>query len=155
MRCAFLFNSKLCENSTIYVVILWYLCVKGQQVGVYPDHSSNNEAAEIQRGCCCCGHQELAHGAGHRWIIYSTHWCSRVYVLMLPPKRRILSEERTCSVHPPDDLPRKKSPQMYKPPTPEMLAYLDFSVSTTGILAGVKVCWMLKDTWIIWVLIRV
>lgn len=38
-----------------------------------------------------------------------------------------------------DDLPRKKSPQIYKPPTPEMLAYLDFSVSTTGILAGVKV----------------
>ncbi|XP_028971471.2 disco-interacting protein 2 homolog A isoform X3 [Esox lucius] len=37
-----------------------------------------------------------------------------------------------------DDLPRKKSFQMYKPPTPEMLAYLDFSVSTTGILAGVK-----------------
>ncbi|KAK6315534.1 hypothetical protein J4Q44_G00150630 [Coregonus suidteri] len=37
-----------------------------------------------------------------------------------------------------DDLPRKKSPQIYKPPTPEMLAYLDFSVSTMGILAGVK-----------------
>ncbi|KAG5852471.1 hypothetical protein ANANG_G00062770 [Anguilla anguilla] len=37
-----------------------------------------------------------------------------------------------------DDLPRKKAPQIYKPPTPEMLAYLDFSVSTTGILAGVK-----------------
>ncbi|KAF6714503.1 Disco-interacting protein 2-like protein A [Oryzias melastigma] len=37
-----------------------------------------------------------------------------------------------------DDLPRKKNNQMYKPPTPEMLAYLDFSVSTTGILAGVK-----------------
>ncbi|KAJ8253029.1 hypothetical protein GJAV_G00208340 [Gymnothorax javanicus] len=37
-----------------------------------------------------------------------------------------------------DDLPRKKCPQIYKPPTPEMLAYLDFSVSTTGILAGVK-----------------
>uniref|UniRef100_A0A8C9TKE0 Disco interacting A n=1 Tax=Scleropages formosus TaxID=113540 RepID=A0A8C9TKE0_SCLFO len=37
-----------------------------------------------------------------------------------------------------DDLPRKKPPQIYKPPTPEMLAYLDFSVSTTGILAGVK-----------------
>lgn len=46
----------------------------------------------------------------------------------------------SASVLPPDDLPRKKSPQMYKPPTPEMLAYLDFSVSTTGILAGVKVC---------------
>ncbi|XP_014888937.1 disco-interacting protein 2 homolog A isoform X11 [Poecilia latipinna] len=37
-----------------------------------------------------------------------------------------------------DDLPRKKCPQTYKPSTPEMLAYLDFSVSTTGILAGVK-----------------
>ncbi|XP_072300330.1 disco-interacting protein 2 homolog A isoform X1 [Eucyclogobius newberryi] len=37
-----------------------------------------------------------------------------------------------------DDLPRKKCAQTYKPPTPEMLAYLDFSVSTTGILAGVK-----------------
>ncbi|XP_053536691.1 disco-interacting protein 2 homolog A isoform X1 [Ictalurus punctatus] len=37
-----------------------------------------------------------------------------------------------------DDLPRKKLSQVYKPPTPEMLAYLDFSVSTTGILAGVK-----------------
>ncbi|XP_036395967.1 disco-interacting protein 2 homolog A isoform X3 [Megalops cyprinoides] len=37
-----------------------------------------------------------------------------------------------------DDLPRKRPGQIYKPPTPEMLAYLDFSVSTTGILAGVK-----------------
>ena len=38
-----------------------------------------------------------------------------------------------------DDLPRKRLPQLYKPPTPEMLAYLDFSVSTTGMLTGVKV----------------
>lgn len=28
---------------------------------------------------------------------------------------------------------------MYKPPTAEMIAYLDFSVSTTGMLTGVKV----------------
>jgi len=35
--------------------------------------------------------------------------------------------------------PRKRLPQLYKPPTPEMLAYLDFSVSTTGMLTGVKV----------------
>ena len=28
---------------------------------------------------------------------------------------------------------------MFRPPSPDMLAYLDFSVSTTGILAGVKV----------------
>ncbi|XP_062862253.1 disco-interacting protein 2 homolog A [Trichomycterus rosablanca] len=37
-----------------------------------------------------------------------------------------------------DDLPRKKLSQIYKPQSPDMLAYLDFSVSTTGILAGVK-----------------
>lgn len=38
-----------------------------------------------------------------------------------------------------DDLPRKKQTLSYRAPTPEMLAYLDFSVSTTGMLAGVKV----------------
>ena len=39
-----------------------------------------------------------------------------------------------------DDLIRRRSSFKYRtPPTPEMLAYLDFSVSTTGMLAGVKV----------------
>ncbi|XP_051780981.1 disco-interacting protein 2 homolog B-A isoform X2 [Erpetoichthys calabaricus] len=38
-----------------------------------------------------------------------------------------------------DDLPRRRPPQIYKPPTAEMLAYLDFSVSTTGMLTGVKI----------------
>lgn len=37
-----------------------------------------------------------------------------------------------------DDLPRKRPASIYKPPTAEMLAYLDFSVSTTGMLTGVK-----------------
>ncbi|XP_076064398.1 disco-interacting protein 2 isoform X2 [Oratosquilla oratoria] len=37
-----------------------------------------------------------------------------------------------------DDLPKKRLPSIYKPPTPEMIAYLDFSVSTTGMLAGIK-----------------
>uniref|UniRef100_A0A673CS19 DMAP1-binding domain-containing protein n=1 Tax=Sphaeramia orbicularis TaxID=375764 RepID=A0A673CS19_9TELE len=37
-----------------------------------------------------------------------------------------------------DDLPKKKPPLLYKPSNPDMLAYLDFSVSTTGMLAGVK-----------------
>uniref|UniRef100_A0A8C1U4I0 Disco-interacting protein 2 homolog Ca n=1 Tax=Cyprinus carpio TaxID=7962 RepID=A0A8C1U4I0_CYPCA len=37
-----------------------------------------------------------------------------------------------------DDLPKKKPPQLYKPSNPDTLAYLDFSVSTTGMLAGVK-----------------
>uniref|UniRef100_A0A8C2HBP6 Disco-interacting protein 2 homolog Ba n=1 Tax=Cyprinus carpio TaxID=7962 RepID=A0A8C2HBP6_CYPCA len=38
-----------------------------------------------------------------------------------------------------DDLPRKRPSNIYKPPTAEMLAYLDFSVSTTGMLTGVKI----------------
>ncbi|XP_058480227.1 disco-interacting protein 2 homolog C isoform X2 [Solea solea] len=37
-----------------------------------------------------------------------------------------------------DDLPKKKPPPLYKPSDPDTLAYLDFSVSTTGMLAGVK-----------------
>ncbi|XP_037380727.1 disco-interacting protein 2 homolog A isoform X3 [Talpa occidentalis] len=37
-----------------------------------------------------------------------------------------------------DDLPKKKVAGVFRPPTPDVLAYLDFSVSTTGILAGVK-----------------
>ena len=38
-----------------------------------------------------------------------------------------------------DDLPKKKLAAVYKAPTPEMICYIDFSVSTTGMLAGVKV----------------
>ena len=38
-----------------------------------------------------------------------------------------------------DDLPKKRIEKYYKPPTPELIAYLDFSVSTTGVLSGVKV----------------
>lgn len=38
-----------------------------------------------------------------------------------------------------DDIPKKKMTSQYRWPTPEMIAYLDFSVSTTGMLSGVKV----------------
>lgn len=38
-----------------------------------------------------------------------------------------------------DDIPKKKVASVFRPPSPDVLAYLDFSVSTTGILAGVKV----------------
>lgn len=38
-----------------------------------------------------------------------------------------------------DDIPKKKLTSIYRAPTPEMIAYLDFSVSTTGMLAGIKV----------------
>uniref|UniRef100_A0A8C6T2L1 Disco interacting protein 2 homolog C n=1 Tax=Neogobius melanostomus TaxID=47308 RepID=A0A8C6T2L1_9GOBI len=37
-----------------------------------------------------------------------------------------------------DDLPKKKPPLLHKPLNPDTMAYLDFSVSTTGMLAGVK-----------------
>ena len=37
-----------------------------------------------------------------------------------------------------DELPRRKLPGVYKAPTAELVAYLDFSVSTTGMLAGIK-----------------
>nr|KAF6394465.1 disco interacting protein 2-like protein A [Rousettus aegyptiacus] len=37
-----------------------------------------------------------------------------------------------------DDIPKKKVASVFRPSSPDMLAYLDFSVSTTGILAGVK-----------------
>lgn len=37
-----------------------------------------------------------------------------------------------------DDLAKKKLPGIYRAPTAETLAYLDFSVSTTGMLAGIK-----------------
>lgn len=41
-----------------------------------------------------------------------------------------------------DDVPKKKLANHYRWPTPEMIAYLDFSVSTTGMLSGVKVCFI-------------
>ncbi|XP_043215224.1 disco-interacting protein 2-like isoform X2 [Amphibalanus amphitrite] len=37
-----------------------------------------------------------------------------------------------------DDMPKRKLVAVYRAPTAEMLAYLDFSVSTTGMLAGIK-----------------
>lgn len=38
------------------------------------------------------------------------------------------------------DLSKKNRLAVYMPPSTEMLCYLDFSVSTTGMLAGIKVC---------------
>merc|ERR1711962_1442058 len=37
-----------------------------------------------------------------------------------------------------DELPKKKLPGVYRAPTAELVCYLDFSVSTTGMLAGIK-----------------
>jgi hypothetical protein len=38
-----------------------------------------------------------------------------------------------------DDMSKRRLSCVYRAPTPEMLCYLDFSVSTTGMLAGIKV----------------
>jgi len=38
-----------------------------------------------------------------------------------------------------DDLSKKKLTRPYKAPTAELISYLDFTVSTTGVLSGVKV----------------
>lgn len=38
-----------------------------------------------------------------------------------------------------DEVPKRRLASIYRAPTPEMICYLDFSVSTTGMLAGVKV----------------
>ena len=35
-----------------------------------------------------------------------------------------------------DELPKKKLPGVYRPPTAELVAYHDFSVSTTGMLVS-------------------
>ena len=46
-----------------------------------------------------------------------------------------------------DDMPKKKLANIFRPTSPDMLAYLDFSVSTTGILAGVKVKYLKGDSY--------
>lgn len=56
----------------------------------------------------------------------------RVVLLSVPKQKRVC----VCAA---DDLPKKKPPALYKPTNPDGLAYLDFSVSTTGMLAGVQV----------------
>jgi len=38
-----------------------------------------------------------------------------------------------------DDPAKRKLQSIYRASSPDVIAYLDFSVSTTGILAGVKV----------------
>lgn len=70
------------------------------------------------------------------------------FVLSTGPVIKLLkSKEASNSVEiknwPPivdtDDLPKRKLSNAYRAPTPEMIAYLDFSVSTTGMLAGIKI----------------
>jgi len=39
-----------------------------------------------------------------------------------------------------DDLPKKKLQTLHRVESPDELCYIDFSVSTTGMLTGAKVC---------------
>lgn len=68
-------------------------------------------------------HQQHGHTHPHTIIHTNTHSLEVFMLLLLSP----------------DDLPKKKPPLLYKPSNPDTLAYLDFSVSTTGMLAGVQV----------------
>ncbi|KAJ3602518.1 hypothetical protein NHX12_030272 [Muraenolepis orangiensis] len=78
-------------------------------------------------------------------VAVSTATCSQLHkraekiAAALMEKGSINTGENVVLLYPPDDLPRRRPPQIYKPPTAEMIAYLDFSVSTTGMLTGVKI----------------
>lgn len=70
------------------------------------------------------------------------------FILSVGPIIKLLKSKEAATVMevkswPPildtDDLPKRKLSQPYRAPTPELMAYLDFSVSTTGMLAGIKV----------------
>lgn len=104
----------------------------GQPLCLPDDHSAHLQTAAVPGGRCSCGCQGLAPHPGHRSV-----WA--------PASRGsagILVPALTALLGPADDLPKKRPAQIYKPSNPDMLAYLDFSVSTTGMLAGVKVsCW--------------
>lgn len=73
---------------------------------------------------------------------------SRALLTCHPVMRVLKSKEATTNnldlkTLPPiletDDLSKKKLERFYRAPTAELIAYLDFSVSTTGVLSGVKV----------------
>lgn len=74
----------------------------------------------------------MAPHTGHRSVLE----LAKAQFLLCSPVRSAVLIASLCS---PDDLPKKRPAQIYKPSNPDTLAYLDFSVSTTGMLAGVKV----------------
>lgn len=57
----------------------------------------------------------------------------------LQEANQVVDSKSLPSILETDELPKKKLDRFYKPPTPELIAYLDFAVSTTGVLSGVKV----------------
>lgn len=77
--------------------------------------------------------------AGHRL----ENWGRCIICLPLPSSPQeaapLLDPKSMPPIIETDDLPRRKLEKQHKIPTAEMIAYLDFNVSTTGVLSGVKV----------------
>lgn len=65
---------------------------------------------------------------------------SQVSKLIKSREASMLTDNRTwVPLIDTDELPKRKLSKIHRFPTPEMVAYIDFSVSTTGMLAGVKI----------------
>ncbi|EHH58844.1 hypothetical protein EGM_08793, partial [Macaca fascicularis] len=106
-------------------------------------------AALMEKGRLSVGdHVALVYPPGVDLIaaFYGCLYCGCVPVTVRPPQPQNLSKEAAAAVDirtwptilDTDDIPKKKVASIFRPPSPDVLAYLDFSVSTTGILAGVK-----------------
>ncbi|CAF95817.1 unnamed protein product, partial [Tetraodon nigroviridis] len=70
---------------------------------------------------------------------YGCLYAGCVPVTVRPPHpQNIATTLPTVKMIVENDLPKKKPPLLFKPSNSDTLAYLDFSVSTTGMLAGVQ-----------------
>lgn len=111
-------------------MLLWCSRLRlGEPVCLHDDHTVHIQTLEVEGGVCRSGPQDVATRFGHRWVDHSGS------VMFSSINKRQCNTNFFFI----DDLPKKKPPQLYKPSNPDTLAYLDFSVSTTGMLAGVKV----------------
>ena len=64
---------------------------------------------------------------------------STLHVLHPQAGSQVVDPKRWPTFIETDEAVNKKKVTIYKPPTPEMIAYLDFSVNSNGLLTGVKV----------------
>ncbi|XP_065052203.1 disco-interacting protein 2-like isoform X2 [Rhopilema esculentum] len=62
-----------------------------------------------------------------------------IKLLRTKEAQTVVEARQWPAIIPTEDLPKKRLSPAYRPASSEMVAYLDFSVSTTGMLAGVKV----------------
>jgi acyl-CoA synthetase (AMP-forming)/AMP-acid ligase II len=69
--------------------------------------------------------------------ILSTH--NVVRVLKSKESGQVIDVKSLPQIFETDDPPKKKFDRRYHPPTPELIAYIDFTISTTAVLSGVKV----------------